>query len=130
MFSITPIYASLLVLLIIFLAYRVTGFRRSEAISLGEETGTGAMKRAIRVHANAVENVPLALILLLLLELNQVTPWILHLFGCVLLLGRILHAWGLSQRNGPSFGRFYGTVLTWLGMAAMSVTNLLVILTG
>jgi len=129
MLSITPIYASLLVALILFLAYRVTGFRRSESVALGEDQCSKAMKRAIRVHGNAIENVPLALILLLLLELNQLTPWMLHLFGAMLLLGRVMHAWGLSRIDGSSFGRYHGTVLTWLSMGAMLVTNLLLVLT-
>jgi uncharacterized membrane protein YecN with MAPEG domain len=125
----TPIYAGLLVLLVLFLAYRVTTFRRSEAISLGDEKGSSAMKRAVRVHANAVENLPLALLLLLMLELNQLTPWLMHVFGVSLLVARGLHAWGFSQRSGVSFGRFYGTLLTWLCMAAMATVNILIIAT-
>lgn len=125
----TPIYAGLLAILVIFLAYRVTGFRRAEGISLGDGTGSKAMKGAVRAHANAIENIPLGLLLLLILELNHLTPWLLHVFGVSLFVGRALHAWGLSQRNGPSFGRFYGTILTWLSIAGMAVVNILVVIT-
>lgn len=122
--SVSPIYISILSLLIIFLAYRVTTFRRTEKIALGDELGSKAMKRAVRAHANAVENVPLALILLCSLELSSANPTILHAFGAVLVLSRFAHAWGLSSRNGPSPGRFYGTVFTWLVMLLMAVTNI------
>ena len=72
-------------------------------------------------------NVFAALVLLLMLELNHLTPWLLHVFGLLLLGSRIAHAWGLSRRMGPSPGRFYGTALGWLTMAAMAVVNILIV---
>ena len=80
MLSISPIYISLLALLIIVLAYRVTTFRRGEKIALGEKNGSKAMIGAIRAHANAVENIPIAALLLLILEINTVNPILLHSF--------------------------------------------------
>lgn len=129
MLFITPIYGSLLAVLIIFLAYRVTSFRRGEGISLGDESGSKAMKSAVRAHANAVENIPVGLVLLLMLELNHLQPWMLHAFGLTLLLSRIAHAQGLSKRNGPTKGRFYGTLFTWLCVVAMAAVNLILIFT-
>jgi len=129
MLTITPIYCSLLVGLIVFLAYRVTLFRRSEGIPLGDDACSKAMKSAVRAHANAVENIPVALVLLVVLELNQLTPWLLHVFGCVLLVSRIAHAWGLTKQNGATPGRFYGTLFTWLCLVVMIVVNLLLVFT-
>ncbi len=128
MLSVTIFYAAILVALVLFLAYRVTGFRRGEGVSLGDQNASKAMHSAIRAHANAVENIPLALLLLLMLELNYLNDWLLHVFGILLVVSRVLHAYGLSQRNGPSFGRFYGTAITWLTMAAMIVVNIIVVL--
>jgi uncharacterized membrane protein YecN with MAPEG domain len=65
--------------------------------------------------------VPLALILLLLLELNQTQPLWLHGFGIVVILSRLLHAFGLSRGAGVSAGRMYGILGTWLVIAAMAV---------
>jgi uncharacterized membrane protein YecN with MAPEG domain len=124
MLFISPIYASLLVALIVFLAYRVTVFRRGEGIALGDEKGSGAMKRSVRAHANAVENIPVGIVLLAMLEFNHLNPLLLHLFGLTLLLSRVAHAYGLSKRNGPSKGRLLGTVFTWLSLLAMVVVNL------
>lgn len=127
MLFISPIYASLLVALIVFLAYRVTTFRRGEGISLGDETGSKAMKSAVRAHGNAVENIPVGILLLVILELNHLNPLLLHAFGLVFVVSRIAHAYGLSKRNGPTKGRFYGTVFSWLCLLAMVVVNLLII---
>ncbi len=125
----TPIYAALLAILVILLGARVIKFRRKEKVGLGHEKGSTAMVCAVRAHANAVENIPLALVLLLMLELNQLQPWLLHVLGLMLLVGRVLHAWGMSSFGGVSFGRFYGMVLTWLSILAMVLINLLVVLT-
>lgn len=129
MLSITPIYGSLLVLIIVMLAYRVTTFRQKEKIGLGEDTGSGAMRCAVRAHGNAVENIPVGIILLLILELNYLTPWLLHVFGLMLVISRVAHAWGISASRGPSKARFYGTLFTWLALILMLTVNLLIIMT-
>tara|TARA_R110001592_G_scaffold91754_4_gene268269 strand:- start:7199 stop:7588 length:390 start_codon:yes stop_codon:yes gene_type:complete len=128
MLSISPLYISLLALLIIVLAYRVTTFRRSENVSLGEDNSSKMMKSAIRAHGNAVENIPVAALLLLMLELNSLNPLLLHIFGGVLVVSRVAHALGLSQRNGPTPGRFYGTLFTWLLIVIMLVLNILILI--
>ena len=72
------------------------------------------MQQRIRVHANFVEYVPLALLLLLVLELNSASALVLNVLGGSLVAGRVLHAYGLSTSTGTSPGRFVGTILTWL----------------
>lgn len=129
MLTISPIYAGLLGALLIFLAYRVVTFRRSESLGLGDEGASNPMKRAIRAHANAMEYIPIGLILLLMLELNHLTPWLLHILGLVFLIARVLHAQGMSTKNGPSFGRFYGTLFTWISIIALAVLNIVVVVT-
>ncbi|WP_369820536.1 MAPEG family protein [Oleiphilus sp. HI0061] len=39
------------------------------------------------------------------------------------------HAYGLSKKNGPTKGRFYGTLFTWLCLLAMAVVNILILVT-
>ena len=41
-----------------------------------------------------------------------------------LLLGRVLHALGLSRSGGYSIGRFTGTALTWLLLLGMALAGL------
>lgn len=117
---ITAIYAALATLLVLALAARVSLGRKSTRTEFGDG-GHLDLSLRIRAHANALENLPLALLLLLLLELNQTQPLWLHVFGIVLIVGRILHAFGLSGSSGNSFGRFAGTGVTWLAMLGMAL---------
>jgi uncharacterized membrane protein YecN with MAPEG domain len=117
---ITGIYAALGTLLVLILALRVSAIRHGKRVEFGDGGDQGVLRR-IRAHANAIENLPLALLLLLLLELNQTQPLLLHVCGCVLIAGRVLHALGMSVSSGGQFGRFTGTLLTWGVMMVMSV---------
>lgn len=117
---ITGIYAALSTLLVLALALRISQVRHANKIGIGDGGDRELIKR-IRAHANALENLPLALLLLLLLELNQTRPGWLHGFGIVLIVARVAHAVGLSSSAGYSLGRFGGTALTWLLMVAMSL---------
>ncbi len=122
-----PVYGGLLAILIIFLAYRVTTFRRSEKVGIAQSNCSVAMQCAIRAHANALENIPIAILLLLMLELNHLNPILTNGFGITLVVARVLHAWGLSTCENYSFGRFYGTLLTWLAILGMGVLNIWVV---
>ena len=117
---ITGIYAALAVLLVLILAARISARRGAAKVGIGDG-GDADLFRRIRAHANALENLPLALLLLLLLDLDQTRSLWLHVFGCVLIAGRILHAIGLSSSSGRSAGRFLGTVLTWGVMLVMAL---------
>ena len=77
---ITGIYAALGTLLVLILALRVSAIRHGKRVEFGDGGDQGVLRR-IRAHANAIENLPLALLLLLLLELNQTQPVLLHVCG-------------------------------------------------
>ena len=117
---ITGIYVALACLIVLFLAGRVSTGRGSAKVGLGDG-GNAELFRRIRAHANAVENLPLALLLLLMLELNQTQTLWLHVFGCVLIIGRVLHAIGMWKSSNESFGRMVGTALTWGVMLVMAL---------
>ena len=121
---VTGLYATFAVLLVLLLAARVSLARRRTGVGIGAG-GDAELGRRIRAHGNAVESLPLALLLLLLLDLGQTPTLWLHVFGVVLLVGRVLHAFGLSRTAGLSFGRFVGTALTWGVMITMAVLLLL-----
>lgn len=117
---ITLFYAALCTLLVLFLAGRVMAYRVKFKVGLGDG-GHGELNRRVRAHANAVEYLPLALLLLGGMELNGYPDAAIHGFGATLLVSRLLHAWGLSRSAGSSPGRFLGTLLTLLLMIAMAV---------
>lgn len=112
-----PIYApyfAALVMIYMALCARVVVLRRRHAVGIGHG-GNHELKRAIRAHANFTENVPLAALLVALASTTTSPVWI-HGLCAALVLGRLLHALGLSRNPGVSFGRFYGAGLTWAVM--------------
>lgn len=120
---ISALYASLLGLLLVGLSLRVIMNRRRARVGLGHSKDEH-LQRMIRVQANFIEYVPFALILLLVYELMGGTRWILHAVGGTLILGRMIHAWGLSHESGRSFGRTWGTLLTYAVIVMLALLNL------
>lgn len=120
MLTITAFYASLLAGLYLVLSARVIGWRRERRVELGD-AGDAQLLRRMRVHANFAEYVPLALILMALAETMSPPDVLVHIVGAVLVVGRALHAYGLSQTPHILRFRVYGMVLTFfaIGIAAM-----------
>jgi uncharacterized membrane protein YecN with MAPEG domain len=114
------LYAGLLGLLLIALSTQVVLARRRYRVRLGPGAEEG-MQQAIRVQANFTEYVPFALLLLVLAEITGLPSGAVHGAGILLFASRVLHAIGLSQSPGWSFGRFYGTAGTWLVIVALSL---------
>jgi uncharacterized membrane protein YecN with MAPEG domain len=125
---ITAVYGSLLGLLFLVLCWQVVDRRRRARVGLGTG-GDAALERAVRVHGNFAEYVPLFLVLLLVAELNGAAAWVLHGLGGVFLLSRIGHAYGLGRSSGTSRGRFLGTLFTWIALLVAALLNLWLALT-
>lgn len=111
--SISALYAGLSALLLLVLKFNVIRLRWRYRVGLGDGNEP-ELARAIRMHGNFIEHAPLCLVLVLLVELGGQAAWLVHLLGSALVLGRITHAWGLSQTDGPSLGRTVGVALTSL----------------
>lgn len=79
----------------------------------GKSADDGILQRKVRAHANFTEYVPLALLLILVLELIQAENWLIWVLGTALTIGRIAHAWGVIATYGPSPNRAIGFFLTW-----------------
>jgi len=125
-FFVTPLYAALCGLLLVVLSVRVIALRRKYAVGLGDGDHE-ELRRAIRVQANFVEYVPLALLLLFLLELSHRAPVAaLHLLGALLFVGRIAHALGVSRSGSGSPGRAIGVGCTFTMMVVASVWLLII----
>jgi len=121
--QVTLLFAGLHALLMLALVAPISLHRRGKGIGLGTG-GDSALERKIRVHGNFIEHVPFALLLLALLETSGLpSPWVWG-FGASLLLARVMHAVGFSRRPGYSFGRFFGTALTWLVFLLMALAAL------
>lgn len=114
-----PLYAAVLALLYIYLSARTIGLRRKLQVALGAGEHP-EMLRAMRVHANFAEYVPLALILIFLVEAQGMAAWLVHALGAALLLGRCLHAYGVSQVKETFAFRVSGMVLTFTVLGSAS----------
>ena len=110
---ITPLYAGLLGILLLVLSYNVSRQRMGSKVAIGDG-GVPALQRAIRAQANLAEYAPLALILLAGIEAQGFSGRIVHFLGILLLVGRLLHGFGLTRSAGPSTPRAMGASLTWL----------------
>lgn len=109
---ITAIYAGLAALLLVALSVHIIRLRWRYLVGMGDG-GQPVLARAIRVHGNFIEYVPIALILMLLIERAGYAPWVVHALGLALIVGRAAHAWGLGRDDGPSIGRAVGMALTF-----------------
>ena len=109
---VTPLYAGLLVLWFVVLSVRVVR-ARGRGVWLGDG-GDAGLLRVIRGHANFAEYVPLALLLLAILESSRFSIYVLHALGITLLVARVLHGYALSFTQHFKFGRFWGAALTFV----------------
>lgn len=118
--SIVPFYAALLALFYIFLSIRVVRMRVRDRIALGDANNP-RLRRAVRVHANFAEYVPLTVILAAFVEWQQFAPVWVHGLCWMLIAGRVIHAYGVSQENEDYRLRVAGMVSTFGSMAASAL---------
>ena len=119
----TPIialYAGLLGLVFLYLSVQVIGHRRRVRVALGV-AGDARLERAARVQANFAEYTPLILLLVWLVEMSRYPAWVVHGLGGALLVGRVVHAYGVSQVREDFRLRVTGMVLTFGALAAGAV---------
>lgn len=126
--TVTSLYAAVLALFFVFLSLRVIRQRRTNHIGFGDG-GNPPLLRAMRAHGNFAEYAPFALLLMLVAELQGSAVWSLHVLGLLLLVGRILHAIGVSRDPGWMPGRVVGMVLTFFALIFGAATNLLMLAT-
>ena len=127
--TITLITASLMALWLIILFFNVVRMRLATKTSLGDG-GDAAFNRKIRAHANFIENVPLALLLIGLLEYSRANSFLVLGLGFTLVVARLLHGLGLGFPSlfpsDANLFRLLGSVLTLLVLLVGAVTGLLI----
>ena len=108
---ITAVYAALLALVGVALQQLVGRERLRAGVSLGDG-GNPTLLTAMRRQTNFVEQVPMALILLLVLELNGLGAVGLHALGAGLVAARVIHPFGLDAGDLRRLPRLIGAVGT------------------
>jgi uncharacterized membrane protein YecN with MAPEG domain len=122
-------YAALLALLFVALSVRTLRLRRRLRIAIGD-AGNQTMLRAMRVHSNFAEYVPLGIVLLYFVEARGAPPALVHGLCLCLLTGRISHAIGVSQADENFRFRVAGMALTFTTLIVSSGYLLLVFFQG
>ena len=119
--SITLVLAAIFGLLHVIFTLRVGGYRFRKKISLGDG-GDHELRNRIRAHGNFIENVPIALLLILLNDLDGAEDNTLILMGSVLLIARLTHYLTIATRKLPIIMRplsMIGTLGTILAASLM-----------
>jgi uncharacterized membrane protein YecN with MAPEG domain len=120
---ITALYVGLLAPLFILLSARVIGRRREAKVPLGPGEDAELLRR-MRVHANFAEYTPFALVTLALAESVATPALVLHAVGALLLTGRYVHAYGVSQSPERFALRVFGMVTTFTAIATAAAACL------
>lgn len=115
-FATVGIYAGLNALVLLWIAVATGRLRQRTRIFIGDG-GNQHMIRILRGHANALETIPIALILMLLMAAFGTPTWVLHLFGIALTVGRVLHAMHFIAEDAPGWQRALGALLSMLVVA-------------
>lgn len=123
------LYAGILALFFIALSVRTLRLRKRLRIAIGDG-GNESMLRAIRVHSNFAEYVPLTLLLICLVEITGASALFVHAMGISLVAGRVSHAIGVSQLRETYVFRVIGMVLTILTLATVAVALLIAYFVG
>lgn len=126
---VSPIYAGLLTILLLVLSVRVISGRFKHRVSVGDGGEKDLIKR-MRVQANWIEYTPVALLLLLMLELQGASAAWLHISGLALLVGRLAHAYGFGHTPQIVPLRRFGVGLTFASLALLAILNVLFAIGG
>jgi hypothetical protein len=111
------LWGGILGIMIFVMSVNVSRMRMDAQVSLGDG-GNKDLNRAIRIHGNAVESVPLALVLMLLMASAGYAAWLLHILGIALVIFRAAHAYGLlTETDKPNMGRAVGGLGTGVVIA-------------
>ena len=122
-FPVTTIAATLIGVILISVAIQVVRARRDAGVSLGDG-GDEKLLRRMRAQGNLTEYGPIGLILVLAAESHGTLWWVTIIAASCFVLGRAFHAYSLGFTDQHVFTRFWGTVLTLVGLVLLVLVNL------
>lgn len=122
--EITASYAAIMAMFFVLLSLRVIQLRNRLRVGFGDG-GDKRLKRAVRVHANYAEYTPFVLLLIAFAEQSSGSSGWIHGLAVALLVGRLAHAYGVSQVKENFTFRVFGMGVTFSVMLASALTILL-----
>ncbi len=116
-FAIVGLYTGLNALILLWISTVTSGLRGKYKVSVGDG-GNKHLHRIMRGHANAVENIAILLLLMIIMAALGTPGYILHGFGLALTISRFFHAYHFIQEDAPRWQRFYSSVVTLIILLA------------
>ena len=116
--SVTAIFAGVLILL---LTIAVVKIRRRDGVVLGDNDDR-VLAKVIRGHANAIEQLPVALIMMGLAEMQEAPVVLLTLCAVTLMIGRAAHAVYFAVHGTHWRFRMIGMLLTMIAQVGLIAT--------
>lgn len=108
---ITATYAALVAVFYVAMSFHVIVTRAKTDVLVGDG-GNRRMLVAIRRHGNMAEYVPFALLMMALAEILGLGSAWLHVCGIALIAGRLIHPFGVTEKNSPLAPRVVGVLAT------------------
>ncbi len=125
--DITAFYAAILALILVGLSAWVIASRTSKNTMIGDGNDASMTKR-IRAQANFIEYVPLALVVIALLEGSGASRTLVRLLLIVLVVARIIHPFGMLAVDGTPrmFACRGGGIMATFGVIVVAALDLLI----
>jgi uncharacterized protein len=118
-FTITLLIAAALAIVNLWLAARIVRLRFRDRVLTGHGD-LPLLETRMRAQANFAEYVPIALILMALIEWRTGPNLLLWIIGAALVIGRLVHPLGMDARTVHAL-RGVGIALTWLTTLALAI---------
>ena len=121
--------AAIAALITAWLGWRCSVLRLSDKIFHGDG-GNTLLARRMRAQANFTEYTPIALVLIVLLNLMDINSWALGLSALAFMVGRVLHAIGMDAESthwarGAGVALTFSLLLVWAAWAFLLGAGLL-----
>ncbi len=127
---ISTLLTSIIAIWLLILSARVIALRGASFLkffsfnNFGEE----ALQRAVRAQGNLIEYAPIFLILLFIAEYNGTHPHMLYMSATLFMIARLMHGVAFGFMKYSPFLRVGGTLLTFLCIVILSISNIVEVL--
>jgi uncharacterized membrane protein YecN with MAPEG domain len=118
--------AAPLMILVTLLGLRISGLRLSGVARSKDEAALASFARWQRAHGNAIEHVPLVLLLLFMIEMLHASRVTVLALGVPFVAARLLHAYGTIRPH--RWSKFIGAGITYaveLGVGGLLLFEML-----
>lgn len=125
--TVTPIYVALTAILVAVFGLRVALSRPKYKVSLGDG-GNDQMKVIQRGFGNLIEYAPIVLLLLLMMEIQGISSQMLHIYGAIFIIFRIIHPLSLFGAGKPPRLKLIGRQVSAAGTFTLIVIGAITLL--